>query len=328
MNCPVCPRRDVPANALSCPNCGADLTPLRRLDELADRFFNQGLALFEKGEYNQALEKMIVAYEFSREPEQVRVVIGKILWHLGRPREALAQWREVLARNPHHEEAKQLIEVTAGAFSAVSKTWMSFVLYGIVLIAFLSLAILHTSYRRNHSYSNTEFETAGKSLNKLKGAPQPPGRVPDVLSKLAEELRTRRELRVDQQSNGIRVIFNEGLFQPGSDQLTVQARSQLSSVVGLVGQQDGPCRIVVEGMADSSSPAAGGRWSDNWMLGFSRARSAMEFMRQLPGASKIAWYTTSSGHTHAPFPNDTEENRRKNRTVVLEVALDTSAAPL
>ena len=36
--CPVCPFEDVPPTALQCPNCKTDLTLLRRIETLADRF--------------------------------------------------------------------------------------------------------------------------------------------------------------------------------------------------------------------------------------------------------------------------------------------------
>jgi flagellar motor protein MotB len=36
LDCPVCPRRDLPASSAACPNCGTDLTLLRRIKALSE----------------------------------------------------------------------------------------------------------------------------------------------------------------------------------------------------------------------------------------------------------------------------------------------------
>jgi flagellar motor protein MotB len=36
LDCPVCPRRDLPASSAACPNCGTDLTLLRRIQTLSE----------------------------------------------------------------------------------------------------------------------------------------------------------------------------------------------------------------------------------------------------------------------------------------------------
>jgi flagellar motor protein MotB len=74
----------------------------------------------------------------------------------------------------------------------------------------------------------------------------------------------------------------------------------------------------VEGFSDTNPPPQE-HWADNWSLAFARARAAVEIMRHETGRN-IVWSARSAGDTGTPFPNDTEINRERNRTVVMHVA--------
>lgn len=317
MKCPVCPTTEVPREARTCPNCGVDLTPVRRLHELADRWFNEALVLSERGEYSQALEKLLGALQLDGEPARIRLLIGKILWRLGRRDEAITYWRWVLEKDPAHPEAKRLLEVAERELprALLANPSVKYGVYGIILLAFLCLGFLFANYRRTHKYTNAEVEKLQESLE---AARRPRG----VLSQLAERLKAQGGVRVEGQGDRIAVTFLEGLFLSGSDQLTARSSSRLASVGRSVEQQGCSCQIVVEGIADNMPPKPRGRWADNWTLGFSRARVTAEYMSRQIASSKIKWSATSSGHSNPPFPNDTEANRSKNRTVVLHISLD------
>ncbi len=77
--------------------------------------------------------------------------------------------------------------------------------------------------------------------------------------------------------------------------------------------------VEVVGHSDSIPPQPGSAWDDNWRLAFNRAHAAVGHLRTHAEAGTINWLASAMGELNPPFSNDTEEDRSRNRTVVLYI---------
>src|SRR5262245_13913697 len=119
MRCPVCPSASIGRTDLSCGNCGADLAPIRRLQELPALCYNQALVLLRRGEAEQAITRLRFALAVDEHAPHARRLLGKALWNVGRTAEAVDQWR--LA--PDDEGARRCLEMaTASAAARAPRT--------------------------------------------------------------------------------------------------------------------------------------------------------------------------------------------------------------
>ncbi|HYG57949.1 MAG TPA: hypothetical protein VD902_07780 [Symbiobacteriaceae bacterium] len=110
MDCPVCPRVDIPDDASVCPSCGVDLTPLLRVKELGAAEYNEALRLAEAGAADAAMGKAAAALALDHSLVPARVLLGKLLWNQGQARAALAQWQQAAGVAQADPEIRALVE--------------------------------------------------------------------------------------------------------------------------------------------------------------------------------------------------------------------------
>jgi chemotaxis protein MotB len=73
-------------------------------------------------------------------------------------------------------------------------------------------------------------------------------------------------------------------------------------------------KINIKGHTDNLLPAPGGRWKDNWELSSMRAVAVLKLLLKL-GIKPERLTATGMGSFQPAFPNNTPENRAKNRRV-------------
>jgi len=118
-------------------------------------------------------------------------------------------------------------------------------------------------------------------------------------------------------AQSLRIVFNEGLFSV-SALLTPEAEKALKSVAEqLHGQLNGH-QLIIEGHTDATPIAsAGSRYVDNFALGMARAEAVKTFLAQTGKLPASSMRTSSAGDSAPPFPNESEADRKRNRTAVL-----------
>jgi|APEBP8051073352_1049397.scaffolds.fasta_scaffold00851_3 flagellar motor protein MotB len=120
------------------------------------------------------------------------------------------------------------------------------------------------------------------------------------------------------EGDAVVVSFDEGLFRHGTT-LTFDARAKLLAVgKRLVPSLDG-ISIQVHGYTDDIPLPAGATPSDNQALGLARAAVVIGFLRSSTELPSTLFYAHSTGDAGTPFPNDSLQNRSRNRTVVLKI---------
>ena len=281
MHCPVCPNPTIPPDQTACANCGTDITPIRRLQELPARLYNEALALLHKGENDRAVAKLSAAAELDAQSEPIRALLAKV------------------AAAPEPRRDSRVVALAA-----------------IIILALVALGALVMSLK---SPSGAGGSQPAERLPRR--AESPPlhlpvqaNIIPTVapavpLASLESRLSKRDDIRTHRDHNTLRVTFNDGLFPSGSDAPTPQGRAKLASIA----RELSSVHVNVEGFTDPNPPPPE-RWSDNWALAFSRAHIAVEVMRAA-GGENVTWTSSSSGDINAPHPE-----KENNRTVVLHIS--------
>jgi flagellar motor protein MotB len=143
--------------------------------------------------------------------------------------------------------------------------------------------------------------------------------VPPALAGLAGRLAREQRISIDRAPDAITVVFSDGLFGIGSDLLTPESRRRLDSVARALSAEASPYEVIVAGRTDATPAPLRGRWGSNTVLGLARAQAATEYLLRRTANPAIRWYATSVQEDAPLVSNDTQENRRKNRTVTLRV---------
>ncbi len=108
--CPVCPVKDVPVTAASCPGCNTDLLPLHRVREWAAAQYNEALRLAEAGNNDQAISRAGAALASDPEFVPALKLLGQLLWDKGAPQAAMEQWSAARALEPEDAELRQVMD--------------------------------------------------------------------------------------------------------------------------------------------------------------------------------------------------------------------------
>lgn len=120
-------------------------------------------------------------------------------------------------------------------------------------------------------------------------------------------------------TSGVTLRFDEGLFEQGVT-LNDGAREQIKVVGRALEPYAAEISVSVIGHSDDLAMPAGRRYGDNISLGMARAMAVIGILRQDGGLPSAILSARSDGEFKTPFPNDSPENRMRNRTVVISVS--------
>lgn len=110
----------------------------------------------------------------------------------------------------------------------------------------------------------------------------------------------------------VMTIDSEFLFEPGIGELSERGRSLVTQIARTLRGEPGEIRV--EGHTDDQQPGPGAPYQNNWQLSSARAMQilmALEFRGIAPERLGAAGY----GEHRPVAPNDTPENRARNRRV-------------
>lgn len=144
----------------------------------------------------------------------------------------------------------------------------------------------------------------------------------DFFGKLREVLGEREGVRIV----GDRFVFSsEVLFQPGSDALSAEGRSQIAGVVSIlsaVADEIPPeidWIIRVDGHTDDVPLSGQGQFADNWELSQARALSVVRYMIEGLGFAPERLAAAGFGEYRPVNPERTPEARAQNRRIELKL---------
>lgn len=126
--------------------------------------------------------------------------------------------------------------------------------------------------------------------------------------------------RIETINNVDIISFEDGIFGVGT-QLMPAARRALLTFARQLAPYGNRLSITVIGCTDNTPMNPGSRYKDNADLGLARAREVAHVLGSAAGLPDDVFHIMSYGERWAPFPNDTPQNRARNRTVVLRISI-------
>lgn len=114
----------------------------------------------------------------------------------------------------------------------------------------------------------------------------------------------------------VKIVLNpEVFFASGSPVINVNTRNALESLIKPLGEF--PNDIIIEGHTDNV-PVHGGVYGSNWELSVARAVSVINFFVS-GGINQRQFVAGGYGEYHPAYPNDTPENRARNRRIEITI---------
>ena len=122
------------------------------------------------------------------------------------------------------------------------------------------------------------------------------------------------------KGNAIRIVFTAPVFV-SADNISVEGMDALKGVAAKLAALKSGARVLVTGYTDDvplSAPTP--KFKNNADLAAARAQVAVEHLAQFARANKgVVFEAVAGDPAQAPYPNDSPQDRRLNRTVTLQV---------
>jgi len=132
-----------------------------------------------------------------------------------------------------------------------------------------------------------------------------------------EERRLRSFATVKVSEQRVRIMLADPvLFDLGESELKPFAIPVLHQVAGLL--KDIPNAVVVEGHTDDR-PIIGAKFRSNWELSAARAFSVIRYFIEEENIKPERLSALGYGEHRPLYPNDTEENRARNRRIEINI---------
>ena len=192
------------------------------------------------------------------------------------------------------------------------------------VVGVLGAVILGTGYFAMQWSLGDDFNTASTKVNSLK-LPAVTPKQQDIkntirLRPLLENEIARKLVSVeDSQDRSTVTILGDGLFESGSTQIQNQYYPVLATIGQALDSVEG--QIVVTGYTDDK-PIQSLNFPSNWHLSQGRADAVKEILLTYVKNGGTRIRSEGRGSTNPVAPNDTLENRAKNRRV--EITLFTT----
>ena len=246
-------------------------------------------------------------------------------------------WTAILDQDPGNECASQALSCMNGPWvaRAVLKR-----IAGLVCVAlgglFFVMGVLTVaarfvpdngskrplSWNRPSRTAGNTPESGGKRIHEK--ISQPEMSVPEKKPLIEENVPIRsfpyltvKDARITVADNQMKIVFDEGLFAY-RDVLSDSAEQSLGELGKTLKECAQGFFILVEGHADSDAIPPGSLFKSNYELGLYRAAAALEVLVE-SGVPENSIAACSTGEKDPPFPNDSRENKQRNRTVVIRL---------
>jgi type VI secretion system protein ImpK len=288
-------------------------TPIYIEGLVRQTLFARAVELARLGRYTDA-EKLLKDMETKGDNPMVLDLNARIFAQQGRFMEAAALWTRASQLDPLNNDYKTGLERIAKIQRTTLRTSsLSALLKGVIILASIILLLFLLEKYENNRFAALRWEIAAikeKPGKVTLTASQPtlPGLkidIPGISSRTAD--------------NGIAIQFNSGLFsknlvlKPGPKKILKTLGRQLQAFTGQV-------KLYITGCSDDTPIPPGRQFRDNIALGLARAAAVAEYLRENTQLPANMFFISSAGGSAAPYPNNTQENRLKNRTVIMRIS--------
>ncbi|OGS35016.1 MAG: hypothetical protein A2474_02065, partial [Elusimicrobia bacterium RIFOXYC2_FULL_34_12] len=220
------------------------------------------------------------------------------------------------------ESEKEEIIYESDADGMTQHLWMvSFAdLMTILMIFFLSLfGYAYSGITSNYEKTITMLQknvATGKEINILEKKERETNAA-SQLEKFIKEKNLSEFAKVETNAQRVKIsLSNPILFDSGSSDLKEEAIPALKEIAQLINTMDNP--VIVEGHTDNV-PMISKRFRSNFELSAARAFSVINYFISSEKMSPSRFSTFGYGEYRPISPNDTENNRAKNRRIEINI---------
>lgn len=153
----------------------------------------------------------------------------------------------------------------------------------------------------------------GESIDSTSDIPLEVTQMYEEATKIIEEEGVSEEISVSSDQDGVYLDIQESiLFGSGDANISAVGRETLNSLVELLHFSEND--IIVEGFTDNV-PIKSSRYPSNWELSTGRAMAVVRYLAEEKDIDPARLSGRGYGEFNPVAPNDTSENRAKNRRV-------------
>ena len=278
-----------------------------------EKFFQLLARLAENPQTNQdLLELMYVCLEFGFEG-RYRVIDGG-----QRQLEAIRQRLLMIVRKQRGEYERDLSPNWRGISAATQRRLGSIPLWVVAAVTGVLLVVVYAAFEWPLSRSSDKIAADIAALRVAAPVPPRPAAAPRLAAFLAEEIQ-RGLVKVDDHvDRSIVTILGDGLFKPGEATIGSDDQWLLSRIAGALKRVPGQVDVI--GHSDNI-PIRTFRFPSNWELSRARAESVARLIAASIGAARVR--ADGRGDSEPVAPNDTPQNRAKNRRVEITLHVPT-----
>lgn len=155
------------------------------------------------------------------------------------------------------------------------------------------------------------------------------GEISTAISKLQDFVETQKQqesIKVVITSQGVAIrVLTPLLFDRGLAELKPQGMPYLAKIFDIAKGWDNTIRVA--GYTDDL-PIDSGMFESNWDLSYTRARNVIKFGINYSGVPPEKYSAVGYGEYRPAFPNDSEQNRSKNRRIEIFIEYEVEPEPL
>lgn len=317
--CPICGHLEVTDK---CPRCGTDLTNWGRLSELPYAYFNRAVNFINEGKLHQAKESLFTVIGLYPNNVEALILLGKVNAEMGTYDEAITYWER--AKKLDESKSKLLNDNISKAQSfmkkkapeednifAFLKTEKRAIKRWILLVLVVMVILIVGTTIFYSKIIDTKVDYIREIVKKQEGdktfinQKEFQINIPGVIIKSVGKQQI--------------LMFEDGLFSSGLDSINPKGLEVLNSMARNLQSRVDKNILILEGHTDNQPILRTLRWQNNYELGMYRAFQVANYLISKHNFPRDMFFICSAGELQPPFPNDTKENREKNRTVTIKI---------
>jgi len=283
-----------------------------------EKFFQLLSRLAENPQANlDLLELLYVCLEFGFEG-RFRVTEGG-----QRQLEAIRQRLLMIIRKQRGEYERDLSPNWRGVSAANQRRlgWMP--LWAVGALSALLLVVIYVGFEWRLSRASDKIAADIAGLRVAAPVPPRPAAAPRLATFLAEEIQ-RGLVKVDDHADrSVVTILGDGLFKPGEATIGNDDQWLLGRIADALKRVPGQVDVI--GHSDNI-PIRTLRFPSNWELSKARAESVARLIAASIGPARVRY--DGRGDSEPVTPNDTPQNRAKNRRVEITLHVPAGETPV
>jgi len=290
-----------------------------------DYYFSLAANAASKGKYNLANNYLSELLLSNGESILIFELQAKMAAQQGKFKEAEFLWKKCLKIEPDNPKylaaisrLNKLQGLKVNRFALLFK--LSYILLFVLLL--FMIVYLFSNYKQNKLESENNFaqlvnmhEVMANRMDSIMSQKQV---MHEVISKISSKVKSIEEIDVLENDAELIITFNEGLFSKGINVKSLQLET-LQKFSKVLSPFAGKITLSIIGSSDDIPITNNERFQNNEELSLFRAKAVFDVINENSKIPVEDLMIGSLSESNALLPNDSPENRLRNRTVIINI---------